>query len=73
MEHTRFEGSTKSTLGHPEVSKDDVPQLAGDIHLGVCSLLKKEAATQKLHVKLLPQNQGRNQFFLWPVMKMKGK
>lgn len=51
----RFEGSTKSTLGHPEMSKDGVPQLA-DVHLGVCSLLTKEAATQKLHVKLLPQN-----------------
>lgn len=36
--HARFEDSTQSTLGLPELSKDGVPQLAGDACLGVCSL-----------------------------------
>lgn len=31
--------STKSTSGHPELSKDGVPQLAGDTRLRACSLL----------------------------------
>lgn len=48
----RFEGSTKTILGHPALSKDCVPQLEEDAHLRVCSLLRMRAqlaATQKLH------------------------
>lgn len=41
----RFEDSTKSTLGHPKLSKDSVPQLAGGARLGVCSLLTMRELT----------------------------
>lgn len=41
--HARFEGSTKSTLGHAELSKDGALQLAGDAHLGARSLLAMRA------------------------------
>lgn len=75
--HARFEGSTKSTLGHPELSKDGVPQLAGDARLRACSLLatrelascNTETAFQTASSK--PRKKGI--FFFWPVMKTKGK
>lgn len=50
--YASYEGNTKSTLGHPALSKYCVPQLEGGSHLRVCLLLRmraQPAAAQKLH------------------------